>query len=58
MRPYPYSAYCDHAVLERTNSGWRVDHIQIVYDWEAAAAQAIRSGREDWAFRLRMGRAR
>lgn len=38
-----------YAVIARQGPGWRVDHRQIPYDWDAAAAQARAHGREDWA---------
>lgn len=52
------SPHARYAILERDDhGGWRVEQLQIRYDWEAAAECAIRNGREDWAFRLRRGRA-
>lgn len=50
----PHARY---ATLERTGSGWRVDHIAIDYDVESAAEMADRNRRPDWAGRLRTGRA-
>lgn len=51
------SPHARYAILERHGAGWNAEHRQIVYDWEAAAQRAILNGREDWAFRLRTGRA-
>jgi putative phosphoesterase len=52
------SPHARYAVVERDGEGWRVEQIQLRYDWESAAAAAERNGRPDWAFRLRTGRAR
>lgn len=35
---------------------WRVEQREVEYDWKAAAAQARRLGREDWAVGLERGR--
>ena len=51
------SPHARYAILEGKPGGWHVEHIQIAYDWEAAAEMALRNGRPDWAFRLRTGRA-
>ena len=51
------SPHARYAILEQDTAGWRVDLLQVPYDYEAAAACALRNGREDWAFRLRTGRA-
>jgi hypothetical protein len=44
------------ALLERRPAGWQVSLHAVPYDWEAAAAQAERNGRPDWAHGLRTGR--
>jgi predicted phosphodiesterase len=46
-----------YAVVERSETGWRVEHVAIDYDVESAAQAAEHNGRPDWAFRLRTGRA-
>jgi putative phosphoesterase len=46
-----------YAILEQCETGWRVEHLAIDYDFESAAQTAVRNGRADWAFRLRTGRA-
>jgi predicted phosphodiesterase len=52
------SPHARYAILEPGGSGWRVDQIQITYNWDAAARAATRNGRQDWAHRLRTGRNR
>lgn len=44
-----------YAVLQRVTGGWRAEHRSICYDWAAAAGQARRLGREDWARVLETG---
>jgi putative phosphoesterase len=44
-----------YAIAERTATGWRVELIAIPYDHDAAATQAARNGRHDWAHALRTG---
>lgn len=51
------SPHARYAVLEQCDAGWRVDLILVPYDWESSARSAERNGRDDWAFRLRTGRA-
>lgn len=50
------SPHARWALLSRTPQGWQADLRQVAYDWEAAAAQAERHGRGDWADALRTGR--
>lgn len=50
------SPHARWALLSRTPRGWQADLRQVAYDWEAAATQAERQGRGDWADALRTGR--
>ncbi len=50
----PHARY---AVLTREQSNWRVEYIQLAYDWDLAAGVAAEHGRNDWAGWLRTGRA-
>jgi predicted phosphodiesterase len=52
------SPHARYAALERRDSEWAVNFIQIGYDVESAAHAALRNGRPDWADRIRTGRAR
>ena len=52
------SPHARYALLDATASGWQVSHIALDYDHGAAAAQAERNGRPDWAAALRTGRMR
>lgn len=61
--PHPHameagSPHARYVVLERTDTGWNVEHMAVVYDWERAAVTATANGRADWASWLRSGRAR
>lgn len=49
----PHARY---ALIERVGSSWSVQLRAVAYDWEAAARQAERHGRGDWADALRSGR--
>jgi putative phosphoesterase len=51
------SPHARYAILERHQSGWHVEQMQITYDWESAARYATANGRPDWAIRLRTGRS-
>jgi len=50
------SPHARYAWVESTPTGWQVTQRQVAYDWEAAAVQAERHGRGDWADALRTGR--
>ena len=50
------SPHARWALVERTAQGWQASSHAVAYDWEAAAAQAERNGRADWAGALRTGR--
>jgi putative phosphoesterase len=50
----PHAAY---AILERGARGWSVALRRIPYDFQAAATQARRLGRQDWAHALTTGEA-
>lgn len=52
-----FSPHARYAVIERSDGAWRVDHINVVYDWCKAAACASDRGRENWARYLTTGRA-
>jgi predicted phosphodiesterase len=49
----PHARY---ALVRRQGLGWHVMPRLVAYDWEAAARQAERHGRPDWADALRTGR--
>ncbi|HVW11962.1 MAG TPA: metallophosphoesterase family protein [Bryobacteraceae bacterium] len=46
-----------YAILTHGRTGWNVELIAIPYDFEGAAKAAAENGRQDWAARLRTGRA-
>lgn len=50
------SPHARFALIEAAGRGWQVQLRQVIYDWEAAAVQAERNGRGDWADALRTGR--
>jgi putative phosphoesterase len=50
------SPHARYALLERHDGRWNVQLRSVAYDWEAAAVQADRNGRPDWADALRTGR--
>jgi len=59
--PYPHevengSPHARYCVMEKDESGWGVESIQLDYDWRAAAETARRRGRPDWAHWLATGR--
>jgi len=61
-RPFPYimaagSPFARYAAIESRGSGYRVESVEVRYDWDAAAAAALANGRPDWAVWLRTGRA-
>ncbi len=45
------------AIVAKSGASWRVEHIRVPYDWQAAAQLAERNGRPDWAVALATGRA-
>jgi hypothetical protein len=59
--PHPHvmengSPQARYALLTREPAGWQVELRRVDYDFEAAAVQAERNGRPDWADALRTGR--
>jgi len=59
--PYPYamengSPHARYAIVERANGRWSFRQMYVAYDWDAAAAQALANGREDWAVAIATGR--
>lgn len=60
--PHPHameagSPHARYAVLESRRGAWTVEQIAVPYDWQAAAQQAEKNGRPDWARWLHTGRA-
>lgn len=51
------SPHARYAMCEKDTHGWRVGHHCIAYDHHAAAAEAAKNGRDDWARWLLTGRA-
>ncbi|MEJ8475486.1 metallophosphoesterase family protein [Roseibium algae] len=49
------SPHARYALIEQTSDGWQIEMRALTYDWEAAAAEAERNGRPDWATPLRSG---
>jgi len=50
-----HSPHARYAIVKRTESGWASTHVQVEYDWTAAAETATENGRPDWANWLRRG---
>ncbi|WP_174875918.1 metallophosphoesterase family protein [Vogesella oryzae] len=48
----PHASY---AIVERLATGWQLQLLRVQYNWQAAAAQAARNGRPDWAQWLQSG---
>ncbi len=58
--PHPHamqsgSPHARYALLSRWGDEWTVEQLCVPYDWHAAAAQARRAGRPDWAAWLSTG---
>jgi len=58
--PHPHrmeagTPHARFALLEQMRGTWRVEFHAIPYDWQAAAAEAARHGRDDWAQALAHG---
>lgn len=51
------SPHARYALVERHGSRWHVNFRAIEYDWDAAASDAGRDGRDDWAHALATGLA-
>jgi predicted phosphodiesterase len=51
------SPYAKYAILSKAGSGWQVEHILVLYEWEQAANIARNNHRLDWAEWLATGRA-
>ncbi|MHC4698853.1 MAG: metallophosphoesterase family protein [Planctomycetota bacterium] len=60
--PFPHAMgngtpHARYSVMSREESRWRVENVEVPYDWQSAAATAQNNGRPDWAEWLRTGRA-
>jgi putative phosphoesterase len=58
--PFPHvmqagTPHARWALLERRGATWRVNFHAIEYDWDAAASEAARHGRDDWSRALATG---
>lgn len=55
-----YSPHASYALIKcvETKQGkhWKIEHIKVPYNYQAAAKLALEHGRKDWAFALRTGR--
>lgn len=51
------SPHARYSILTKRDDDWSVEPVKVRYDWESAAAAAVRNGRPDWASWLRTGRA-
>ncbi len=60
--PFPHvmeagTPHARYAIISKDEDGWRIEHIAVPYDWQAAAAIALKNSRPDWAQWLATGRA-
>ena len=60
--PFPHvmetgTPHARYAVMSEVSGGWRVEDVAVPYDWQTAAAVALRNGRPDWAEWLQTGQA-
>jgi len=51
------SPHARYALIEKQHGAWRVEHIAVAYDWNAAARMAEANGRPDRARWISTGRA-
>ncbi len=51
-----FSPMASYAILEKIDSDYRVNHIKVPYDFDKAAYDAQKRGRDDWAHYLTTGR--
>ncbi len=51
------SPHARFALVEGAERRWRVEHVAVPYDWQAASRAAAANGRADWAEWLATGRA-
>jgi len=59
--PFPHameagSPHARYTVVKRSRAGPSIENIAIAYDWQSAAAVAVKNGRPDWAEYLASGR--
>ncbi|MEM8930107.1 MAG: metallophosphoesterase family protein [Acidobacteriota bacterium] len=52
-----FSPDASYALVERIDTGWRVEHVRVPYDHRRAAEACRRNGRDDWADNVATGRA-
>lgn len=50
----PHSRY---SILSKNKGRWHIENVAVPYEWETAAATALKNGRSDWAKWIREGRA-
>lgn len=60
--PYPHmmetgTPHARYSMVSRRGQGWTVTDRAVLYDWKAAAEEAWRNGRPDWAAWILTGRA-
>lgn len=52
-----YSPHANYVILEKHDNDWSVNTINVAYDYQKAAQDASKRGRDDWAYYLSTGRA-
>lgn len=60
--PFPHimeagTPHARYSIMRQHREHWSIENIALPYDWHAAAAEAEKNGRPDWALWLRSGRA-
>lgn len=50
------SPFARYSIIYRNDSGWQVNNIALIYNWDAAARIALKNGRPDWVKFLKFGR--
>jgi predicted phosphodiesterase len=59
--PFPHvmesgSPHARYSIVVRDESGWRAESLYVAYNWDEAAAAAMKNGRPDWAGWIETGR--
>lgn len=61
--PFPHvmetgSFHSQYCIISGYKKGWKIEHVSLPYNWQAAAEKARKNSRPDWAEWLKTGRAR
>lgn len=59
--PFPHviengSPHARYSIISKSDKSWKIEKVELPYDWDSAVKEALKNGNESWAVWLQTGR--